>query len=140
MKKIGLLMVFATIVSLQSCVKENLDKQLFGTWNVTKVEGALFVNGTQFFTAVDNNPTGTVKFNNDGSGEQNYSYTLAATVYPQTGSFTWEANDDQIIIDRVNDPDMVWERISSSDSKQVAKYNFVVDATQNWDYTLTLEK
>jgi len=139
MKRSLLFIVLLSMVGMQSC-KKNLDKVLFGTWSVTKVEGTLNVSGVSVFTAEDVNPTGTVKFSNDGSGEQNYSFMFAGTTYPNTGSFTWEANEDEIIIVRSAEPDMIWTRILDTENKQVASYNIVVDATQNWDYVLTLEK
>ena len=128
-----------SVLIFNSCNKD-LDKVLFGTWTVTKVEGTLNVNGSSVFTGVDENPVGTVEFKNNGKGEQNYSFTFNGSVYPQTGTFTWQANEDEIIIDRVSDPDMIWVRIINSDNKQKVSHNIVVDANQNWDYTLTLEK
>lgn len=127
------------IGSFASCNK-NLDSVLFGTWNVTKVEGTLNVGGVSVFTAEDASPVGTVKFESNGRGRQNYSFTFAGTVNEQVGDFSWEANDAEIIIDRADEPDMIWTRIVDTENKQIASYNIVVDANQNWDYTLTLEK
>lgn len=138
-RALTILITSAVLLSLSSCHK-NLDKTLFGTWNVTKVEGTLNVNGFSIFTAQDENPTGTVKFESNGRGRQNYSFTFAGTIYEQIDNFSWEANDSEIIIVRSNDPDIIWTRIVDTDNKQVATYNIVVDANQNWDYTLTLEK
>ena len=132
------LAIFAILI-FNSCNK-NLDKVLFGTWNVTKVEGTLNVNGSSVLTAQDYNPIGTVEFKNTGKGEQNYSFTFNGTVYPQTGTFTWEANDEEIIVYRTTESDMYWQRIIDTDNKQKVSYNVIVDANQNWDYTLTLEK
>lgn len=129
----------AAVVTVTSCNK-NLDKTLFGTWNVTKVEGTYNSNGASIFTATDDTPTGTVKFESNGKGRQNYSFTIAGTVYDQVGDFKWEANDEEIIIKRTDDTDMIWERILDTDNKQQASYRVIVNATQNWDYTLTLEK
>ncbi|MCF8464194.1 MAG: hypothetical protein K9G41_05110 [Flavobacteriales bacterium] len=134
---IGMIGSIALVFS--SCSK-NLDKVLFGTWEVTKVEGTLNVNGAAVFTGEDPNASGTVKFESNGRGEQNYSFTFSGTTYPQTGTFSWEANDDEIIIDRTSDPDMIWTRITDTENKQVATYKIIVDANQNWDYTITLEK
>lgn len=124
---------------LNSCYKD-LDRVLFGTWTVTKVEGTLNVNGSSVFSGADEDPVGTVDFENNGKGEQNYSFTFNGTVYPQTGTFTWRANEDEIIIDRVSQPDMIWTRIIDSDNRQKVSHNVTIDATQNWDYTITLEK
>jgi len=123
---------------LNSCQK-NLDKVLFGTWEVTKVEGTLNVSGIPVFTGEDPNASGTVEFKSNGRGEQDYSYTFSGITYPQTGTFSWEANDDEIIIDRTSEPDMIWKRLTNTDTKQEATYRIIVDATQSWDYTITME-
>lgn len=135
-----LLLLLACCVT--SCKKEKgLDEVLFGTWNVSKVEGTQhFSNGTSGLTLTDNNPSGYVRFDDDGTGEQNYTFTLFGTVYPNTGEFYWEADATEIRIDRWNQPDMVWRRITDEANKQEASYTIVVDATQSWDYKLTLTR
>lgn len=132
-------MIGSMALLLTSCHK-NLDKVLFGKWDVTKVEGTLNVAGIAVFTGEDPNATGTVEFKSNGRGEQNYIFTFAGTSYPQTGTFSWEANDDEIIIQRTSDPDMIWKRIIDTENKQSATFKVIVDANQNWDYTITLEK
>ena len=135
---IGLIALVYAIV-FAGC-NDGIDKVLSGTWNVTKVQGIFKNGGTALPPIVDENPTGTITFRSNGTGEQNYSYTLAGTDYPQTGSFSWSATNDLIIIERVNDPDLEWTRITDQDNKQIASYNFLINANQSWDYTLTLEK
>ena len=126
---------------LSSCKDdEQLDSVLFGTWNVTKVHGQQYVNGNVGLQLTDNNPTGYIRFDEDGTGEQNYAFTLFGTVYPNVNEFSWEADAAEIRVDRFNASDLVWRRITNEVNKQEATYNIVVDATQNWDYTLTLEK
>jgi len=140
MKRIVIISLAAVaVLALNSCYKD-LDTVLFGTWTVTKVEGTLNQNGSSILTASDDSPTGTVEFKNTGKGEQNYSFTFNGTVYPQIGTFTWQADQEEITIDRVTEPNMIWRRIIDTDNKQKVSYNIVVDANQNWDYTLTLEK
>lgn len=126
-------------LSFNSCNK-NLDKVLFGTWSVTHVEGVLHSNGVPFFTVEDTDPTGYVKFEKSGTGEQNYSFTLSGTVYTQQDNFTWEADEDEIVIVRSGESDLIWDRITDTETKQVATYRIIVDATSYWNYTLTLEK
>lgn len=140
MKRTVLISILVLTALVFNSCKKNLDAVLFGTWTVTKVEGTRNLNGVSIFSAEDNNPVGTVRFDNDGTGEQNYSFTFANINYPQTGEFSWEANEDEIIINRVSEPDMIWTRIVDSENKQVASYTIVIDATQDWDYTLTMEK
>lgn len=139
MKKI-LLPLFAIALFITSCKKENLDSGLFGTWNVTQVSGIYYLNGSVVASPVDNNPTGTIKFNSNGTGKQDYSFSLYGSTYPQTSNFVWEADDSKITIDRTDEPDMEWTRVTNESNKQVATYRYVVNASQSWDYTLTLEK
>lgn len=130
---------FSLVLSISGC-DPGIDKVLVGTWNVTRVEGTFTSGGTSLPPIVDEDPTGTITFRNNGTGEQNYSYSLNGTSYPQTGSFSWSATNDLIIIERTNDADMEWTRIIDSDNKQVASYNYLVNADQSWNYKLTLEK
>jgi len=138
--KLILLMAFATLTFNGCSEDDDLDSGLFATWQVTKVEGLYYFNNIATIPVADNNPTGTIRFDEDGTGYQNYSYQLAGGTYPNVSSFRWESNDDQIIIDLVDEPDMVWNRVTKLTNKQVATYTIVVDANQKWDYTLTLEK
>lgn len=141
MNKTLFILISLTAILFGGCGNdENLDDSLFATWQVTKVEGLYYYNNFPLTTATDSDPTGTVEFKEDGTGYQNYSFQLGGNTYPNIGAFSWESNDGQIIIDRLNEPDMVWERVTKLTNKQVAKYTIVVDANQKWDYTLTLEK
>ena len=134
-----IVLLISMTLSFTSCNK-NLDQALFGTWSVTHVEGVLHSNGVPFFTVEDANPTGYVKFEKSGTGEQNYSFTLSGTVYTQQDNFTWEADEDEIVIVRSGESDLIWDRITDTETKQVATYRIIVDATSYWNYTLTLEK
>ena len=127
------------MVSISGCDK-GIDKVLVGTWNVTEVQGVFTTGSVSLPAIIDSNPTGTITFKSNGTGEQDYSYTLGGTTYPQTGSFSWSATNDLIIIDRVSEADMEWTRIIDTDNKQVASYNFLINADQSWNYKLTLEK
>lgn len=140
MKKV-LLSFFAITVgfSFSGC-RDGIDKVLIGTWNVTRVEGVFNSGGSSLPPIVDESPTGTITFRSNGTGEQNYSYSIGNTTENQTGSFSWSATDDLILIERVSDPDMEWNRVTDQENLQVATYNFLINANQSWDYTLTLEK
>lgn len=119
---------------------ENIDKVLIGTWNVTRVEGVFNTGSGSLPPIADESPTGTITFKSNGTGNQNYTYSIGGTTYPQTGNFSWSATDDLIIIERTDDPDMEWTRVVDTDNRQVATYNVLINANQSWDYTLTLEK
>lgn len=134
------ILTLVLITLLFSCSKGEIDPELTGTWEVTKVEGQQFYNGAQGIYLVDNNPSGTIEFKKNGRGEQDYSFTLFGTVYEQKGSFTWSATELEVIIERNNDDDLIWSRLVSESKKQVATYDIVVDAQNTARYTLTLEK
>jgi len=140
MKRILPLLMLISMVGLSSCINKNLDKQLFGTWNVTKVEGTFTIAGIVLPTVSDPEPTGTVTFNRNGTGKQNYTFTANGTSYSNTDNFNWKATNTEIIIERPNDTDLVWKRIMDTDEKQVTSYTIIVDANRSWDYILTLEK
>lgn len=137
-------LVFAALViflaTLISGCRKGIDKELVGTWNVEKVEVDVILNGQLFANESDTMPTGTVTFNSNGKGEQNYSYSYENTMYFQTGTFRWSATDEFIIIERATESDMEWRRITKTSNKQVATFNVLKNADQSTDYTLTLEK
>ena len=140
---ISYLPILLCLLVLFSCKKEDekLDEVLFGTWNVTKVTGRYVNNGSPTNTTyTDSNPTGTITFRENGTGEQNYSYTFFGTSYPQTGSFIWEANESNIIIKQNNEDDLLWRREVNEPNKQEATYNIPGQGSTSIDYTLTLEK
>lgn len=140
MKRISIYLVLLVgVVSAVSCNK-NLDKVLFGTWTVTKVEGDYIVNGTSVFTAQDTVPTGTIEFKTNGTGHQNYTFFFGGTTYTMIDDFKWEANDDEIIVNRVDDTDMIWTRVLDTETKQIATFTTVINADESRDFTLTLEK
>lgn len=128
-------------LTLLSCGKDvDPDGNLEGTWQVEKVEGQQYTNGSPGIYVVDNNVTGTIQFKKSGLGEQDYSFTLFGTAYPQDGAFKYTATESEIVIDVVNGNDMIWERELNESNRQIASYDIVVDASTTVKYTLTLEK
>lgn len=136
-----LFLLVVIFLSILSCKKEvDPEENLLGTWTVTKVEGQQVISGNPGIVVADNNPSGTISFSSNSTGEQAYSFTLLGTVYPQNDNFSWSATETEIIIDRVLNPDMVWTRVVNESNKQVASYDIPVNPTQIIRYTLTLEK
>lgn len=140
MKKIVPVILVVLVAVFSVGCQEGIDKVLVGTWNVERVEGVFNTGSGTLPPVVDENPTGTITFRSNGRGEQNYSFTLMGTEYPQTGDFSWSATDELIVIERITEPNMEWRRLEDTDNKQVATYNILINANQSWDYTLTLRK
>lgn len=131
----------ATVLAAPGCKDdEDLDPGLYGTWQVTKVQGLYYWNNTPTIPVSDNDPSGTIRFDDDGTGYQNYSFQIAGGTNQYVGNFVWTATDSEIIIDRVDEPDMSWVRDENLTNRQVATYTLVLDANEKWDYTLTLER
>lgn len=133
------LLCFSFIFS-SSCTDKRHDPNLVGTWDVTKVQGQRFDNGNPGIILTDNNPTGYIRFNRNGTGRQDYSFSIFGLTYDNTGDFIWRTNEDEVIIERFSQPDLIWQRITDEPDIQVATYTNVVNSTTSWDYTLTLEK
>lgn len=130
------------LITFSSCSKDDadFDGNLTGKWNVTKVEGQQYVNGNAGIYLQDNSPTGYIEFKSNGKGEQNYSFTLFGTSYPQVANFTYTSTENSIIVKRFGEDDLVWNRLTNETNIQVASYEIPVDASTTIEYTLTLEK
>lgn len=133
--------LFVTII-LTSCNSHEIDpnEKLVGTWEVTKVEGRQKTSGNDGIVLTDNNPTGSIIFEDNGTGKQDYSFTLWGNSYPNVNNFFWTSNDSEIIIDLWGDDDMIWARSENSENKQIATYDIVVNEMLTIEYTLTLER
>jgi hypothetical protein len=125
-----------------SCTKEPdfTGENLVGRWNVTQVTGQQFNDGVPGIVLTDENPTGFIRFESNGSGEQNYTFNLLGSPIPNTGAFMWTANAIEIRIKQVSSPDMIWRRDIDEANKQIATYTITVSPSMTIEYTLTLEK
>lgn len=135
-------LIIVVIITLAACSKDNADTtgNLEGRWNVEKVEGQQFTNGNPGIQLEDNNPTGYIEFQSNGQGEQNYTYTLFGTTYPNTGNFLYSATETAITIERFGQADLIWNREVNTATQQVASYDIPVSANVFVRYTLTLGK
>lgn len=130
------------IISFVACSKDDVDSDgnLQGRWNVEKVAGQQFTNGNPGIKLEDNNPIGYIEFRSNGEGEQNYTFTLFGTAYPNINNFRYSATQTEIIIERFGQADLVWNRELNTANRQVASYDILVNANSFIRYTLTLEK
>lgn len=127
---------------LVACTQDKtpFEDDLIGTWTVTKVKGQQFLNGVPGIDATDDSPSGFVRFDRDGRGEQNYTFNLLGFEFPNTGNFIWLSNAIEIRIKQSGNPDLIWKREVNQPNLQVATYTIVVSPEITIDYTLTLEK
>jgi hypothetical protein len=131
-----------SVLMTTSCTKDSdfTGENLVGRWNVTQVTGQQINNGVPGIALTDENPTGFIRFESNGSGEQNYTFNLLGSPIPNTGAFMWTSNAVEIRIKQVSSPDMIWRRDLDKVNKQIATYTITVSTSVTIDYTLTLEK
>jgi hypothetical protein len=134
-------LIVATLLAA-SCKTTSIDpnEKLIGMWNVTKVEGTQIQNGVEGIMLMDDSPSGYIRFDSDGRGEQNYSFTLFNSTFPFQNNFRWTSTPDEIRIDLIGDDDMIWTRHVNEAAKQEASYSIIIDAANTIEYRLTLEK
>lgn len=130
------------ILFFNACKKDpdQSDGNLIGTWNVVQVKGVQVTNGVPGIEITDDAPTGFIRFDDNGRGEQNYSYKLFGTTYPNTGAFVWTATETEIKIKQIAKPDLIWVRKINTVSQQQATFDISISANSKIAYTLTLER
>ena len=135
MKYLTLTLAFVFLFIFMSCSKTKLEKRVRGTWNVTKVEFSVAINGFTF-NDVGQNVSGTITFSKNGIGNQNYSFVYAGTTYDFDDNFTYTLSEEYITTSHTDK----WLRLINEKSLQKVKYTEVVSDTETRTYTLTLEK
>jgi len=137
-----LFLIVTVAAGLAGCSKSevNPNEYIIGQWDVTKVEGRQVANGVPGIVLTDENPTGFIRFDVDGKGEQQYSFTLFGNVYPQSAQFRWNSTEQEVMIDLIGSDDMIWSRSVNEMDRQVAAYDIVISAELTIEYELTLEK
>ena len=137
----SLLILIVAVATTTSCV-ETIDpnENLLGTWSVTKVEGRQITNGVYGIVLTDDSPEGFISFDDNGWGEQDYSFTLFGTDYPFNSRFVYTTNDTEIQIKLIGEDDMIWNRILNESNLQQASYDIYINEMLTVEYTLTLEQ
>jgi hypothetical protein len=130
--------VFAIIIlliSFNSCKKNKLERRVLGTWNVTNVDFTVTISGFTF-NGSGQGVTGTITFNKNGIGNQDYSFNYSGTNYIFYDNFTYSLSEEFITTSHTDK----WERITNEKTIQKVKYTEIVSSTETRTYTLTLQK
>lgn len=106
---------------------------LVGTWNVTKI---VYVNSFTG-TVEPDDVEGTITFNSNDTGRENYRYTISGTTIPNISNFTWRSTNTQIVFDEGTDDEAVWVRLENTNTKQIGRYD---ESSGNTTITITIEK
>ena len=108
------LVLFASTIQF-SCSKDDdtngdTGGNIEGTWNLNKTKGEVIVLGaTQ--SDEDNNPTGTIIFNEDGTGAGIFATVLFNTQLGNLGQFTWTRSGEVTTITDSNGEISTWTDI-----------------------------
>jgi len=134
-----LVVAFAlTAVTFTSCSKEKkLEKQLRGDWKVSSFESNSSTGAKSFqsdeaqgatTTTIDINvSTGSIVFEEDGSGTYQFDMTIDYTdptltynwAYSAAGTFTWDNTESTVTITYDNGETVTYTFVSSSKDKMV---------------------
>lgn len=107
---------------------------LVGTWTVS--EGTIESPSLGTFEAITN---GTITFRNGGTGQENYSYTIAGIMVREDDGFTWTSSTNTVVFDAGTDDETVWDRIINESNRQQGKYTILQDGEMR-TITLTLTR
>jgi hypothetical protein len=134
--KLPILLVFGILLlTSTSCKKNKLERRVLGTWNVTNVDFTVTINGFTF-SGSGQDVTGTITFNKNGIGNQDYSFNYSGTNYIFYDNFTYSLSEEFITTSHTDK----WERITNEKTIQKVKYTEILSSTETRTYTLTLQK
>lgn len=117
---------------LASCTKDEVDV-LHGSWRITAASVEQDVLGKLEATKA----SGTVNFNEDGTGSLNYSFSAEGLSASSSGPFTWVATSDRITLNGGTAEEVNWQRLENKNKKQVIQFTDT-DAQQGGAVTITL--
>ena len=111
---------------MTACDKQQEDPDpsntLIGTWNVTA--GTLQSPSLGEFDATT---SGTIIFRADGTGQENYDYTVAGFSFSENSPFTWISTPTTIVFDGGTSHETVWVREVNEVAEQRGAYTIVQD-------------
>lgn len=113
---------------------------IVGVWNLEKVSSSGTVAGVSQ-SDTDDDPSGTVEFENTGIGETDYSYELFQRRTNSNGGFSWTRTGNTIEIFQGTGGSEVWEILSESDTRIEIEWSEILDpvsgASSDFNMVLT---
>jgi len=127
MKNVFLLFIAVGLIFLSSCSKDPVEI-LYGTWNLTGVEAESTITG-EMSTA---SATGSITFNEDGTGSLDYNFTVLGASSSTSGMFEYTANENTIQLNPGQPDGLTFSRIENKKNLQVLEFE--------QDYTIDILK
>jgi len=112
-----------------------------GTWNLDKVETTAPLLGSQ----TDNEPTGTIVFNEDGTGTANYSFNAVSIIsegvpITREDSFQWTKEDLTITMTKADGSVITWTTVNEADSDFQATWTEDIEDLASIDFHAYMSK
>ncbi|MBX2871660.1 MAG: hypothetical protein KTR30_06160 [Saprospiraceae bacterium] len=115
-----------TFLFFTACEKTQEDPDptntLVGTWDVSA--GKLQSPSLGEFDAVT---SGTITFRANGTGQENYDYTVAGFTFSENNPFTWISTPTTIVFDGGTSDETVWVRELDQTNEQRGAYTIIQD-------------
>ena len=117
-------------------ITDNLDTSLLiGTWNLQKVEYKVLI-ATQ-----EGDANGTITFNEDGTGKNDYTYTVQGSTQVKEDEFNWEADGASIIFDKGTQFENTWTwRVNTEETQEARFVDKDPSSGVEFEVTVTLSK
>ncbi len=120
-----LLMMVFPLMSMMACSDDDSApgdaNVLVGTWNVDLIQVSGSIGGIGISETVT--PTGTITFNSDFTGKENYSYNVPGIGnITENDNFTWRSSAATITFDPGDVDESVWTREINEQNRQRGKY------------------
>ena len=101
------------------CCSKDPVEILYGSWNLTEVEAESTVTGE--ISKVTG--TGSITFNDDGTGMLDYSFSVLGISTSTSGSFNYSANENTITLNPGQNDALTFSRIENKKKKQVLEFD-----------------
>lgn len=89
-------LVGLSLLLTTACSKEKkFAKSLVGIWSLDKIE---FTSASDPLLSFEATNAGTIEFKKDGTGKNDYTYTVGGTQYNDNEAFKWDNVDDETVI------------------------------------------
>ncbi len=101
---LNLLLLVAVLFAFSSCNKDNEDQprpsssdNIVGTWDVMTADATAYIDGVAYHD-IEVVTDGTLKFDENGTGEADFTMTFLDDTDELVGAFNWERDGFELVI------------------------------------------
>ena len=132
------------LVAFTSCKKDedvrpqDVQDNIVGDWTVSEGQAVVYASG---YKVLDTEvaTSGTIDFDNNNTGQADFSMNILGDVESTKGPFTWELDGFEIVMDKGTADEIRWAIITDTDNLQELQYTEVdEEEDMEVEFTLTL--